>query len=402
MAVPARHVARVEAGQLLGLDDHVLEDLVDRVADVQLAVGVRRTVVQHEQRRAAARDAQLLVDALLVPALDPARLALGQVAAHRKRRVGQVQGGAVVGLGVGHGAGAAKGVTSGATRVMGVWPAQSRASAADRGCDRAKFDRAWSAGASRCASGSDRAGPCLQTCGAFYRARRRLPRRAGRVSKRRGKPGSRVGHVGGDAGAQGLERVVLALVVQLVQQVDAHACGRSRPRCRARPATRRQWVSSSTRPPSSTVGRTPRLATPGRGLSDRPCTWTAKMPMAAGTAWPKCRFRVRKPSPRPTVVSPSLRPSMRPRSTWPLMLYGRPSSAAARSMSPAARACAHGRARHPQAMHLVALHAGHVEALARRRQRRAWRSRRRGGHRNGSRRRPARSAHAGPRPAHRR
>jgi hypothetical protein len=50
VAVPARHVGRVEAGQRLGTDDDVLEDLVHRVADVDVAIGVRRAVVQHEAR----------------------------------------------------------------------------------------------------------------------------------------------------------------------------------------------------------------------------------------------------------------------------------------------------------------------------------------------------------------
>ncbi len=48
VAVPARHVGRVEAGQRLRADDDVLEDLVDRVADVDVAVGVGRAVVQDE------------------------------------------------------------------------------------------------------------------------------------------------------------------------------------------------------------------------------------------------------------------------------------------------------------------------------------------------------------------
>src|SRR3546814_20821992 len=38
VAVPARDVGRVEAGQVLRLDDDVLEDLVDRVAEVDRAV----------------------------------------------------------------------------------------------------------------------------------------------------------------------------------------------------------------------------------------------------------------------------------------------------------------------------------------------------------------------------
>ena len=36
---------------------------------------------------------------------------------------------------------------------------------------------------------------------------------------------------------------------------------------------------------SSTVGRTPRLATPGSGSSARPCTRTTKMPASAGRLW---------------------------------------------------------------------------------------------------------------------
>ena len=99
VAIPAGHETGVEAGQLARLDDHVFQDVVGRVAHVQHAIGVGRAVVQHEQRRAAARDAQALVQAAVVPVLDPARLALGQVAAHRKRRVGQVEGAAVVGRG---------------------------------------------------------------------------------------------------------------------------------------------------------------------------------------------------------------------------------------------------------------------------------------------------------------
>lgn len=52
------------------------------MADMQLAVGVRRAIVQDELGCAAAGVTQLLVDALVVPFLGPGGLALGQVAAH--------------------------------------------------------------------------------------------------------------------------------------------------------------------------------------------------------------------------------------------------------------------------------------------------------------------------------
>nr|GEU28492.1 hypothetical protein [Tanacetum cinerariifolium] len=78
VAIPARHVGRVEAGQRARLDHHVLEDLVDRVAQVDVAVGVRRTVMQDEFRTAGGGLAHALVDFLFLPLLHPLRLALGQ------------------------------------------------------------------------------------------------------------------------------------------------------------------------------------------------------------------------------------------------------------------------------------------------------------------------------------
>jgi hypothetical protein len=96
VAVPAGDVLGVEAGQLPRLDDHVLEHLVDGVTHVDGAVGIRGAVVQHEERRTVAGVTQALVEAFLVPGLDPARLPLGQVAPHRERGVRKVQGLAIV------------------------------------------------------------------------------------------------------------------------------------------------------------------------------------------------------------------------------------------------------------------------------------------------------------------
>ena len=102
MAVPARDVLRVKPGELARFDNHVFQDFVNSVADVQFAVGVGRAIVQDKQGCALARDPQALVQPGLVPMFDPARLALGQVAAHGEGRVRQVQGLGIVG-GVGHG-----------------------------------------------------------------------------------------------------------------------------------------------------------------------------------------------------------------------------------------------------------------------------------------------------------
>ena len=50
VAVPARHIRRIEAGQGLGASDEILEDFIHRMADMNAAVGIRRAVVQHELR----------------------------------------------------------------------------------------------------------------------------------------------------------------------------------------------------------------------------------------------------------------------------------------------------------------------------------------------------------------
>ena len=52
VAVPTRDVGRVEPVERARLDDDVLENLVDGMADVNGAVGVRRSIVQHETRPA--------------------------------------------------------------------------------------------------------------------------------------------------------------------------------------------------------------------------------------------------------------------------------------------------------------------------------------------------------------
>src|SRR3984893_13896541 len=103
MTIPPRDVGRVEASELPALYHDILEHLVDGVTDVNIAVGVRRSVVQHKTWAAFARRTNRFVDPSLLPILDPAGFAFGQVATHRKGRVREIQSRFVVGLaGVGH------------------------------------------------------------------------------------------------------------------------------------------------------------------------------------------------------------------------------------------------------------------------------------------------------------
>ena len=77
VAVPARNVLCVKACQLLGLDDHVFEDFVQGVANVQIAIGVGWAIVQHKQGRTLAGHPQFLIQALVTPSFGPSWLTLG-------------------------------------------------------------------------------------------------------------------------------------------------------------------------------------------------------------------------------------------------------------------------------------------------------------------------------------
>ena len=100
MTVPARHVVGVEAEHLLAARHHVLENFVKRVTDVDVAVRIRRAVVQNEFIAALGGIAKLPIQIRLFPARQNFRLALWQPGAHRKLRLRQEQRLRIVALGL--------------------------------------------------------------------------------------------------------------------------------------------------------------------------------------------------------------------------------------------------------------------------------------------------------------
>ncbi len=97
VAVPARHVGRVLAEHLLRTVDHILQDLVQRMAEMDLTIGIRRSVMQDELLSTLGGLAQPLVKPHLLPALDQLRFERWQAAAHRKIGFGQENGRTVIG-----------------------------------------------------------------------------------------------------------------------------------------------------------------------------------------------------------------------------------------------------------------------------------------------------------------
>ncbi len=102
VAVPARHIGRILAQHLLRADDQILEDLVERRADMDVAIGIGRAVMEHEFGPAARLRAQLLVKPDLGPALEQLGLAFRQLGLHREIGLRQENGRSVID---GHGSG---------------------------------------------------------------------------------------------------------------------------------------------------------------------------------------------------------------------------------------------------------------------------------------------------------
>ena len=92
MAVPARNIRRVIAVELSAFDNHVLDDFVDCVADVDFTIGVGRAIVQNECLFPVCRcGTNLFIQIHLLPAREHFGFALGQISTHREIGLGKVQ-----------------------------------------------------------------------------------------------------------------------------------------------------------------------------------------------------------------------------------------------------------------------------------------------------------------------
>ena len=92
VTVPSGDVGRVETRHGSRLDDEVLENLVFGMSDMDVAVGVGRSVVQEEHRTSGSEVADLPVQLQLVPPLQYARFQVGKAGLHRKAGSGQIDG----------------------------------------------------------------------------------------------------------------------------------------------------------------------------------------------------------------------------------------------------------------------------------------------------------------------
>jgi len=89
VAVPAGDVVRIEPHHLARAHHEVFEDLVERVAHMQMAVGVGRAVMEDIFGPPLCRRAKLAIEVHRLPPRQPFRLGFGEAGAHRERGPGQ-------------------------------------------------------------------------------------------------------------------------------------------------------------------------------------------------------------------------------------------------------------------------------------------------------------------------
>ena len=102
VGIKAGYIGSLEALHVLLTNDDVLDDLVQRGTHVDIAVGIRRAIVQDELRFALVVLHELVVQVVVVPILEHDRFLLGQAGAHLKQGLGQVQSTVVLRLILSH------------------------------------------------------------------------------------------------------------------------------------------------------------------------------------------------------------------------------------------------------------------------------------------------------------
>ena len=91
MGIKAGHIGSLIALHVLVADDDILDDLVQGRAHVDVAVCIRRAVVQDKLGLAVVVLDEVVVQVVVLPVLEHHRLLLGQTCTHLKQSLGQIQ-----------------------------------------------------------------------------------------------------------------------------------------------------------------------------------------------------------------------------------------------------------------------------------------------------------------------
>ncbi len=92
MTIPTWHIDTVVAHELPGADDHIFENFVESGAQMNMTIGIGRTVMEHITWPVFTHLPELGVQIQLFPLLHNDRLSFRQVGLHGKIRSRQIEG----------------------------------------------------------------------------------------------------------------------------------------------------------------------------------------------------------------------------------------------------------------------------------------------------------------------
>ena len=90
MGIPAGNVGGLKAGHILVADDHILQDLIERRTDMDIAIGVGRAIVKDKAGLLRIVLHELVISAYLILPVEQLRLPLGKAGPHGEIRLRQM------------------------------------------------------------------------------------------------------------------------------------------------------------------------------------------------------------------------------------------------------------------------------------------------------------------------
>src|SRR5690606_11102838 len=100
MTILTWNIGGIKARQGFTLDDDVLENFIDSMANVNISIGVGRAIMQDEFWATMASGANFFIKLFFMPCFEHPRLPFSKITAHRKGRVGQIECLFIIGHGV--------------------------------------------------------------------------------------------------------------------------------------------------------------------------------------------------------------------------------------------------------------------------------------------------------------
>ena len=96
VAIPAGDVIRIKPRHLRGAIDHILQNFIERMADMQIAIGIGRAIMEYECLPPFGLRAEPFPQLQALPARQRIGLTLRQIAAHGKAGLRQEDGAAII------------------------------------------------------------------------------------------------------------------------------------------------------------------------------------------------------------------------------------------------------------------------------------------------------------------